>query len=293
MLPIPPSASDPIVLADWLEVSALLADDKNVSAADLRRELVRMGIPRDEESEAETFVADAFSELEDRSNACYGSYPFSVRSSVLQAQENLTPYWAYIFCLFLSWRGVGNGKAKAKVTQLFEEVAALAAKKYVAGESLKFGFPRQTLPRNFSKALKIVCQKLREGGGPRKRPNSSNVKDAGLDIIAWKPFPDKRHAQIVLFGQCAAGRNWEEKLSELQPRSFIDTHLREAPAVDPLRGFFTPFRLSEHGWYETAKQAGILFDRCRIAHGAYEQDPPDDLCAWNEATKQKLKHSDG
>ena len=285
-------ASDPIVLADWLEVRALLADDKNVSAADLRSELVRMGIPEDEGSDAEILVDDAFSELEDRLNACRESYPFSLSHSVVQAQEN-EAHWAYVFCLFLAWRGVGCGRAKDKATRLFEEVAAVAAKGYVAGESLKFGFPRQTLPVNFIEAVKEVCRAMGEGGGPRERPDSPHVKDAGLDVIAWKPFPDKRQAQIVLFGQCAAGENWEDKISELQPRSFIDTHLREAPAVDPLRGFFMPFRLSQSRWYERAKQAGILFDRCRIAHSAYGQDPPDDLRAWNEATKQELKRSDG
>ena len=289
---IPPPASDPITLADWLELRAFLADDKNVSAADLRRELVRMGIPEDEESDVETLVDDTFSELEDRSEACRESYPFSLSPSVLQAQEN-GDHWAYIFCLLLSWLGVGNDRAKGKPTRLFEKVAAVAAKGYVAGESLHFGFPRRTLPSNFIKALEEVCRATGEGSSPRRRSSSQHVKDAGLDIIAWKSFPDKRQAQVMLFGQCAAGKNWEDKLSELQPRSFIDTHLQEAPAVDPLRGFFTPFRLSKRGWYEKAKQAGILFDRCRIAHSAYEQDPPDDIRAWNEATKLKLNRSGG
>ena len=289
---IPPPASDPLILADWLEVRALLADDRNVSAADLRRELVRMGIPEDEESDVEILVDDTFSELEDRSDACRAGYPFSLNRSVLQAQEN-GAHWAYIFCLFLSWRGLGDGRSRGKSTRLFEEVAAVAAKGYIAGESLQFGFPRRTLSKNFLKAVEEVCQAMGEGGGPREGQNSSAAKDAGLDIIAWKPFPDKRQAQVMLFGQCAAGKNWQDKLSELQPRSFIDIHLQEPPAVDPLRGFFTPFRLSKRNWYQKAKQAGILFDRCRIAHSAYRQDPPDDIRAWNEDIKRKLNRSDG
>ena len=290
MLPIPPPATDPIILADWLELQALLADDKNASFSDLRRELVRMGIPEDEEIDEEIFVDDAFSELEDRSAACTESYPFEIGNSILQAQENLTPYWAYIFCLFISWRGADRSEALRQPTQLFEEVAAVAAKGYVAGESLKFGFPRRTLPRNFTEALRKVCQELGEGGGPRQRPSSPNAKDAGLDLIAWKPFPDERQAKIILFGQCAAGGNWEGKLSELQPKVFIDTHLLEAPVVDPLRGFFTPFRVRKIDWYEKAKQAGILFDRCRISHCAYGQDPPPGLLAWNAGTREEIKN---
>ena len=250
-----------------------------------------MGIPKDEGIDEEILVDDAFSELEDRLTACGGSYPFSIDGSLLQTQEDLTPSWAYIFCLLLSWRGVDRSEAMRPPTELFEEAAAVAAKEYVAGESLKFGFPRRTLPRNFTEALRKVCQELGEGGGPRERPSSRNAKDAGLDIIAWKSFPDKRQAKVIFFGQCAAGGNWEEKLSELQPSVFIDTHLLEAPIVDPLRGFFTPFRLRKIDWYEKAKQAGILFDRCRIAHCAYGQDPPPGLLKWNEGTREELKNS--
>jgi hypothetical protein len=251
-----------------------------------------MGIPKaEEETDAEKFADDAFAELEDRSEDCVGCYPFAIKDSVLQTKEDLTPHWAYIFCLLLSYRGADRGEVGKRPTQLFEEVAAVAARRYVSGESIRFGFPRRVLPSNFIEAIKEVCGKLGEGEGPRQRPSSRHAKDAQLDIIAWRPFPDQRKAKLILFGQCAAGGNWEEKLSELQPANFIKSYLLESLAVDPLRCFFTPFRLRHDDWYEKAVQGGILFDRCRIAHFAYEQEPPPELTKWNNATQRAIKNS--
>jgi hypothetical protein len=296
MLSIPAPATDPLVLADWLEVRALLADDQNASFSDLRRELARMGISEDEEEidEAiaeERFAEDAFSELEDRMMACGEGYPFDIDNSVLQAKKDLSPYWAYVFCLFLSYRGASRGKTEKQPTLLFEDVAAIAAKKYISGESINFGFPRRILPKNFTDALSNVCGLLGEGCGPRQRPSSRHAKDAQLDLIAWRSFPDRRQAKMILFGQCAAGANWEGKLSELQPRNFIDLYLLEAPAVDPLRCFFTPFRLRRQDWYEKAKQAGILFDRCRISYFTHGHEPPPHLTQWNDMARKEIKGS--
>ena len=81
MLPIPPPATDPFILADWLELQAVLADDKNASFSELRRALGRMGIPEDEGTGDEKFADDAFSELEDRLEACRSSPMTQVSSS--------------------------------------------------------------------------------------------------------------------------------------------------------------------------------------------------------------------
>jgi len=285
MLPISTPATDVLNMADWLEMRALLAADRNASRSDLRRALVQTGVLGDtsdasSELDDEVLAADAFAELRDRAASCGTGYPFSVDNGLIQAPDDFSPYWAYTFCLLLSLRGANRGEPGKKPAGMFEEVAEAAASSYVRGRSLKFGFPRRVLPTSFKEALDLVCAELREGQGARGRPSSRNAKDARLDIVAWRPFPDGRPAQLILFGQCAAGANWQSKLTELQPRTFIDLYWKEAPAVDPVRAFFTPFRLKDHNWFETAKSAGIVFDRCRIAHFAFGASAPQGVGTW-------------
>jgi len=60
-------------------------------------------------------------------------------------------------------------------------------------------------------------------------------RDAKLDVVVWRPFPDGRAdgraGPVVGFGQCATGRGWAAKLHELQRRAFAALWLREPLAV--------------------------------------------------------------
>jgi hypothetical protein len=286
MLPVPTPVTDVNNRADWLELRALVAADRNASRSDLRRALVRSGVLADVVEggaalDDEVLADDAFNELRERALSCGPAYPFIVEDGLLQAYDDISSYWPYIFCLLLSLQGRDRSEPRTRPTSIFEEVAEAAARMYVAGESMKFGFPRRVAPAGFMDAVKELCLKVREGIDARRRPSSRNAKDARLDIVAWRPFPDGRPAQLILFGQCAAGTNWPSKLTELQPLVFTDLYWTEPPAVPPVKAFFTPFRISSERWYEIAKPAGIVFDRCRIANFAFGAEPPPGVLQWN------------
>jgi hypothetical protein len=91
--------------------------------------------------------------------------------------------------------------------------------------------------------------------------------------VAWRGFHDNRESKLVIFGQCATGQDWPEKVSELQPEAFWD-HWMLVSQVSPLeRSFFIPHRVRDEGegetWRYYARYAGILFDRCRVAYWAW------------------------
>jgi len=282
-------------MADWLEFRALSASDSSASFSDLRRLLTRTSGPREFDSPAprgtsqDELLADAtFQELEDRHRSTGSAYPFEIDNSVLRVSNDLDACWAYIFCLLLSLKGANRDEATEAPTRIFEDIAELAACQYVSGRSLKFGFPRRVLPNKFIEALEHVIREIGEGQGARHRPDSKHAKDARLDIIAWRPFPDNRAAQMIIFGQCAAGGNWHSKITDLQPSSFTDLYWQEAPAVHPLKAFFTPFRLKGESWYGIAKLGGILFDRCRIAHLTQGEPPYPRALQWTERALRSL-----
>jgi hypothetical protein len=271
-------------LADWVEMRTFRDLDGNGSHVDLLTAL-RISSTADalaeEESEYpaepggdpyEAAVENAFTEIEDRFRACgaeSGAYPFALEPDYI-AKIKDTSSSVYTFLLLLSRFGDRAGLKPNKAAKLFEEVCARAAEAYLGGahdkvKSRAFGFPRRYLPGGFKPALQLLCDELQEGLGPRERSGLSDQKDAKLDIVAWRDFGDGRQGKLIAFGQCATGKNWNDKLSELQPADWCGYWLQDRPAVQPVRMFFVPHRVSRSNWLRSCVFGGIFFDRCRIA----------------------------
>jgi hypothetical protein len=292
-LSLPPDVENPVALADWVELRACLNADGNVSAADVRQALVAAGEP--DESDAgdaddpaaaatggtadpprdEVLAAEAFTELGTREIAAGAGYPFRLEQGLLRRVAAPTDVAAlpYVFCLLLSWRANLDSDAPPKAERMFEEVCGVTLQSLLAGDLFRFGFPRSHLPktsRDFFPALTELCAVLKEGA-PRAtvKEDVGKHKDGDLDLVAWKSFPDGRPGQLIIFGQCAAGRQWATKLLEGAPTVFQQRYLSRVPAVLPVKAFFTPFRIrGGEEWRDHCARGGLLFDRCRIAGGA-------------------------
>jgi hypothetical protein len=109
-------------------------------------------------------------------------------------------------------------------------------------------------------------------------PTAPAMKDAGLDIVAWKPFPDHRCSKLIAFGQCATGQNWREKQDELQPPDWCRKWLRKTPQILPAKMFFVPHTIGDAEWTALGYSAGIVFDRLRVAHFAEKSSRRRSAC---------------
>lgn len=266
---LPPNTSDPLALADWLELTALEAGDKNSSAGDLSAALQLLaggGNARaiDVMEDLEADVVDAIAEIEERQRHAGDHYPFElVRGRVVQAREDYADHFAYLFCLVLSYFGYSvRAGDPINPWHLFEDVALVAAKNFVSGEAVRFGALREG--RTFAEAVDELCVLLGEGNKYRAR-HALNPQDDKLDLVAWRNFRDHRESKLILFGQCAAGANWTGKIAELQPQEWAEEWLYEMPVSPLVRSFYVPHRVPHNRWAYLSRRTGILFDRCRIA----------------------------
>ncbi len=280
MFRLPDDPTDPLKLADWLELDAILADDHTSSRGDLERALRRAALVELSDDEAiERMTLETFEELDQRVKAAEDAYPFSLDNGTLKVKSKWVNYPAYTFCLCLSHIELQQDH---RAPRLFEKLSCLAAKGYLRGEALGFGSPRTELPASFPDAVTELCQLLGEGESYRDQPSLS-AKDDKLDLVAWKDFADKNSSKVLMFGQCATGKHWSGKLNELQPRVFWDNWMQK-PLVspEPLRSFFIPYRVETARWENYARQGGVFFDRCRIASLAHgqEQSVYDGHVAW-------------
>jgi hypothetical protein len=89
-------------------------------------------------------------------------------------------------------------------------------------------------------------------------------------------------------GQCAAGSDWETKRTELIPESFWNKWATRQPVHRPTKAFFTPHRVELARWRHFGYDAGIVFDRCRIAYLTHGQETYQKQVMWASATLDKI-----
>lgn len=271
-----PKVSDPPEAhADWLEWQSLIAPNQYVAWSDHQRDLRIGGLDeseRETSNDLEVLVNDITSEIEGRVQACGGSegtYPFRLTDQgMIHLSESDTS--TYTFQLLLSLFGRKAGSSLIHGERLFEDLCAQALVRYLGGtqgglQAFVFGFPRRVLPTGFRQAVDDLCRMLREGIGAKGVPELGDQKDANLDLVVWRGFPEGNPGQLIVFGQCATGMDWFQKIHELQTQKWCQLWLKELPLVSPLAAFFLPRRIEPLQWRRASVYGGILFDRCRIS----------------------------
>jgi hypothetical protein len=281
---IPQTLDDPLKWADWLEIYALEKTDKSASIGDLERELNQNSFDADDSQKC---CADVSTELGSRSKNAARGYPFTFNGSLLKQKDDLTKHIPYIFCLFLSYFDGAKKKHKGIYPdRIFEHVSRIAAQNYLDGQAVRFGWPRveAEIPKPFSEAVERICRHLGEVSYNGNKPG--RAKDDELDLVVWKHFPDGRDGKIVLWGQCAAGWDWEAKLT-FDPNAFRIRWI-QGDFVNPLlKSIFIPHVVESTRWRNVSAAAKILFDRCRIASCTFDEadvaahsDNMNTWCAW-------------
>ena len=270
----PTPKEDEHEIADFVELVAWR--NGQMSIVDLKRLLGRQddadyshGVP--EEDEIDVHVDAVFAELDRRYEACAGRYPFSIcdggRTVRMTSSADAGTRTIYMYLLLATRLNMKDNRVHGGLdgTRLFEEVAADSAGCYLGNraKNLVFGTAAQGL--GFVEKVDVLCRHLGEGGGfSGQGSGGATQKDGKLDIVAWTPFSDGQPGKLILFGQCKTGTHYRNDLTQLQPRSFCDKWFRSPPALAPTRAFFVTEALPTSRWRETAIDAGLLFDRCRI-----------------------------
>jgi hypothetical protein len=290
IITLPNIGDPPEVQADWLEWSALREGTSFVSWSTYQSNLLQAGsqdaldIGEDQEQDdlLEDFINEVDRELTSRQAACGGDagpYPYEMTHEGVAYTGNEKGL-TYRFLLLLSLFGKDAGPAGSHPERLFEDLSSLALHEYLGGTSAGlnralFGFPRRILPEHFPTAVDDLCKRLGQGKGAHGHKPEVDQKDAKLDLVAWRAFPDGRIGKLIGFGQCATGDNWTEKVSELRPSKWCRLWMKDSSAIDPFSSLFIPHRPNEEKWLVAANYAGVLFDRCRIAW--LVPSLPDDL----------------
>ena len=247
-------------LADEAEIIALTDASLSCSLEDLTSALEQALPDGVQDEDIANMVADAARELVRRGAAIGRGYPFNFDGTVLTASDTWAEEaTAYVFLLLLSINelpGLRTGR------RLFETVVTAALGQYLAGQSLRFGFPhRAPVPSHPNAAVDYLAQQI---GQPRihTRGVRPSEKDMGVDAVAWKCFADSRHTKVVLLANCSTGANWNSKLGELS----VDKWKRMIDfGCDPIRVFAVPWTPSQEDWSNIVDYGHMVLDRVRAS----------------------------
>ncbi len=287
MIPAPPTTTTE-ELADWVEVSCLKSRNQRISRSDTIDQLQRYEVPN-----ADEVATTLWRELDRRSRVLGNWYPFTVEQTRLFRPGGWQAHPVYTMLVLVSLAPQFSDtriRNYNEISKLFEHVVALAVERYIAGKSLRIGHHRQLpVPKSFANLLRFLSGQLGENLR-RAKPLNPNTKDCRADVIAWKPFADRRGGQLVVLTQCASGTNWAGKLTELNVQLW-ERYIEFV--VTPVRAFAIPFvETNDQRWLEFGTLGGIAFDRLRIVEMLGGSQAPNrlltDIRRWSRAQIQRV-----
>jgi hypothetical protein len=256
-----------IDIADWVEFF-IITEEQPISKTELSSFI-------EEASGSEPdqlLIDDVWLEMNKR-ELLYGvNPPFITSSREIVPTIDWRKNPEYLTCLILDLEG--NSTQPTVAGKLFERISGEAIKSFLGGSAIIYGFPSK-------QTVEEIAAQMNE----RFNYNpTSNFKDRGVDIIAWKPFDDTRESQIVVLMQCAAGQNWRSKLLQVP----LDAWCQYISwGNKPIKGFTTADIVEEKDFHETVVDAGLMFDRTRIyrhtSQGSnFDPDLRNELRGWCE-----------
>lgn len=269
--------------ADWLELMAFAQWPSPYYAAQYVSALTMEENDPDEDpslddedpeildAEYTDLLERATDEIRWRASVLGGLYPFelvvrgrtwSLRHRRAGSSEERTAQDAYVACLLMSAARHGrlDGMPQSQiaikmVADQFQAIVHLVSPALVGGQSFWIAFPRPE-GDDYDPALRRLVKllgagKVKESGPPSQTSN----KDGGVDIVAWRAFPDMRSNILLTYGQVATGKGWREKSVKNKLESHFHKWMEDRPTFHYIPSMFIP-----HVMHESIRATGDKFE---------------------------------
>jgi len=280
-----------VALADWLELQVLDSAASEVSVASLKTALNAgpWNPPGDrsslDDTDIEAIVSDAVQEIAARSSNYEGhGYPFQLTQGNRVIQRTGRSPSIYEALLAISYINPaperGSNESGGAV---FEALAWLGLSRWLGkpdhakeGEMSfvhHLGQPSLSgLSHAFHTKIETLARLMRDGKGYRipHHGRAQRQGDGGVDLLAWRGFPDDQGSQLLIFARYAAGMNFADpgKYAEVDPRRWVRTHFPPGTLLSErswARCYFIPRMVPPDLNEQIKLGAGVLIDRCRLA----------------------------
>lgn len=271
------------LFADYIELISLFSDGF-VTKADVLDRLTDEGFDIVEEidqniddeigsynsekdDEREEWINSIFRILEERDFLYGDDYPFCYSQNKIILKENTTSKQKIYLTLLISSNLNLFKILKHDLTSEFETIAYQALKTFLPSKAIVKQFGKQSDYTGLAiEKIKKLAQDLNINVNDFEISNISkgNTQEKGLDIIGWLPYKDKNPNMIVILGQCACGKDWNNKQGDTKRYENYLIFYK----LNPLHAMFIPYSLSSNNsnFYQSDDilKGCLLFERTRI-----------------------------
>jgi hypothetical protein len=264
-----PSARDAETLSEWVETVLTVEGLESLTRVAIRQRFQQGQQPDDAE------IGLLFAEVARRHALIPDLYPFEVDpDQVAVAKRNDLDSTLYRFLLLISLATgpLRWGKRFKEINSLLDFVAREALCVYLGPGSRAVRFsepPSDGRPTKFVEAVSWVADllDLPELEGQR----NPDKNDAGVDVIAWRPFRDLRPGFTVILAQVTCELMFQDKCGRVPInlwKSWI--HFGATPATALVVPFAIP--LADSRWEDLRNADQIILERLRLCELLGQRD---------------------
>jgi hypothetical protein len=251
-------ALDSELIADWIELNALSQSD-NASGFDKLRSFVseKLDVPSQR-------VDVSLNLIKRRSEVLLDAYPFEVKSVGMVRRQDWDRL-PYSFLLRISsnvshYFSLASDQNTERV-ESFEKLVVVAMRNLMGfgSKAIRFGFPSEDRPIEFPRAIEWLSNRMGIKSGEAYRP--PRRKDGGVDVVAWRPFKDRRNGFPVYLVQVTCEKNFSHKIYDVDLRLWSGWLNLDS---DPVSVLAVPTTISPgEEWNEISSRVVVL-ERIRI-----------------------------
>lgn len=269
-------------VADWIEIMAL-ARGTSLGSDALHREGAAFGF-----SAAD--VGLGLTTMQRRAALLGNAYPFVAGAGAAARQDASARAWTAL--LLMSSESPTRSGLDLPVAAAHLEVIATESMRSLYGpgtSAIRFAWPSEDgRPPEFPDAIRWLAELMHVPIGAAYRP--PYAKDGGVDVVAWRPFPDGRSGFPVLLAQCTLERDYAHKAADVDVRVWAGWLALD---IDPATALAIPDVVAPGEEWNALAARTVILDRVRLAAliSAQEQDRPrlEPVAAWTRGQIEAFK----
>lgn len=238
----------------------------------------------------EADVALGLTTMQRRAALLGSAYPFIAGVGVAARQTAAERTWTAL--LLMSAESPIRPSLDIPIAAAHLERIATAALTSIYGpgtSAVRFAWPSEDgRPAEFPEAIRWLAERMRVPLGTSYR--SPYAKDGGVDVVAWRPFPDGRSGFPVLLGQCTLERDYTHKARDVDVRVWSGWLALD---IDPQTALAIPEVVAPGEEWNALAATTVVLDRLRLASliGGREEehDRLVPVVRWTEEQLARLK----
>lgn len=274
-----------VQIADWIETSLLVRGPRPIGIDPLYT-FFASSIGLEEQG-----VQTGLREMSRRAGLLGSRYPFALHGEFAVQSRDEASTSAYVSAALMAPGNPVREHLRAAPDEtmavIFENLVCEATARIWgdAGAAIRFGWPSEAgRPPEFDQAIHWLAGKIGVDVGQGYR--QPRRKDGGVDVVAWRPFPDGRSGFPVLLVQCTMQENLLAKGMDVDTRLWSSWLTMD---VDPATALATPSILSTGTTWDELALKYMVLDRIRLVGLAEPLVTDERALDWIAATVGDLE----